>query len=137
MHRLENSQAETLMQEAKLASHQAYSPYSKFPVGAALLLENGKVLQGCNVENASYGLTLCAERNALVQRVARGMSHIPIQAIAVYAENTPNHHITPCGACRQVMLEFATPETLVLWYTTQGEIHQTLAVDLLPNSFSL
>jgi cytidine deaminase len=131
------AQADALMQEAKIASQKAYAPYSQFPVGAAILLENGEVLQGCNVENASYGLTLCAERNALVQRIARGLGKHAIQAIAVYAEQTPHHHITPCGACRQVIAEFATPNTLMLWYTPQGHLHQMKALDLLPDSFSL
>jgi cytidine deaminase len=137
MNLLEAPEAEALLQQAKTASQNAYAPYSHFPVGAAILLENGDILHGCNVENASYGLTLCAERNALVHRIARGSGHENIRAIAVYAENTPHHHITPCGACRQVMIEFGTPETLVLWYTPTGDIHQTLAVDLLPDSFSL
>jgi cytidine deaminase len=134
---LSSEAAQHLLEEARLASQNAYAPYSAFPVGAALLLEDGRVLQGCNVENASYGLTVCAERNALALRVMQGLNPIPIRAIAVYAERTPGHYITPCGACRQVISEFATPETVVLWYTHEGEMEQVAASALLPHAFIL
>src|SRR5579864_6622228 len=91
-----------LLRAARSASRQAYCPYSRFAVGAALLSADGRVFAGCNVENASYGLTICAERNAIFQAVAAGERRI--QAIAIYTPTpTPS---APCGACRQVLYEF-------------------------------
>src|SRR5436189_6220501 len=89
---------------AKHASEHAYCRYSKFPVGAAVLTDRGEIFAGCNVENASYGLTICAERNAVFQAVAQGQGRLVIQALVVY---TPTPEATaPCGACRQVLNEF-------------------------------
>lgn len=108
-----------LINEAQQAARHTYSPYSQFPVGAALLLKNGTVIHGCNVENASFGLTNCAERTALFTAVTSGQ-HPKLNdttqgvALAVWAKHTPNHGIPPCGACRQVMLELLPPATLVL-----------------------
>src|SRR5881296_2781589 len=90
-----------LIAAAKTAQRRAHAPYSKFRVGAALLTKSGKVYTGCNVENASYGLTICAERVALAKAVSEG--HRKFKAIAVVA---PSGGLSPCGACRQVLAEF-------------------------------
>jgi len=90
-----------LLAAARTARRQAYAPYSKFQVGAALLTANGKIVTGCNVENASYGLTICAERVAITKAISEG--HRKFQALAIAA---PSPLPTPCGACRQVLAEF-------------------------------
>ncbi len=106
----------------------AYVPYSHFAVGAALLGTSGKVFTGCNVENASFGLTLCAERNALAHAVAEGAHDF--SAIAVVTDNG----VTPCGACRQVLAEF-NPALTVIVADTAGR-HQVYSLaDLLPAAF--
>ncbi|XP_028397447.1 cytidine deaminase-like [Dendronephthya gigantea] len=96
---------ETLIRECHSAKEQAYSPYSNVRVGAALLCEDGTIVQGCNVENAVYPLTWCAERTAIVSAVSRGFRKF--KAIAVTSDIIEKP-ITPCGACRQVMAEFGT-----------------------------
>jgi cytidine deaminase len=95
-----------LLAEARKASRRAYAPYSKVRVGAAVLTASGKLFCGCNVENASYGLTGCAERVALQSAVAAGEGKIV--AVAVFSPDIDS--ITPCGACRQVMAEFGGPK---------------------------
>src|SRR3954470_5071926 len=98
-----------LAAEARAVNARAYAPYSKFRVGAAVLTEAGEIFSGCNVENASYGLTICAERNAIFQMVSKAVS--PIRAIVIYTPTqTPS---APCGACRQVINEFG-PEAEVV-----------------------
>ncbi|MDR3171201.1 MAG: cytidine deaminase [Treponema sp.] len=99
-----------LFQEAQRAATFAYAPYSKFRVGAALLAEDGTVYTGCNVENRSFGLTICAERNALVQGVAQGRRSFIAIAIASPDAVEP---VGPCGACRQVLSEFMAPQAQV------------------------
>ena len=91
-----------LMDRAKEASKTSYSPFSRFAVGAAVLTSNGKIYEGCNVENSSFGLTICAERCAIFKAVSEGEREI--KAIAIYSPNSDNCY--PCGACRQVMYEF-------------------------------
>jgi cytidine deaminase len=103
---------DTLLNQARAAMKCAYAPYSKFRVGAAVLLADGRVFTGCNVENASYGLTICAERNAIFAAVAASTGKPEIVAVAVV-----NHRGTPCspcGACRQVIAEFGPNATV--WY---------------------
>jgi cytidine deaminase len=119
-----------LIEAAKRASRNAYCKYSGFRVGAAVLGARGGIFAGCNVENASYGLTICAERNAVFQMVAAGETEIA--ALAVY---TPTDHPTaPCGACRQVIYEFG-PDALILCVcNTAEEIRERLGV-LLPQAF--
>lgn len=95
---------QNLLQEAKKASINTYSPYSNFPVGACVLYENGKSYSGCNIENASYGLSLCAERNAISSAIAQG-EKTKIRAIAIYSPKQKK--CMPCGACRQWLSEFA------------------------------
>ena len=119
-----------LIDLAKSASEHAYCPYSKFRVGAAILTEDGETFAGCNVENASYGLTICAERNAAFQMVARGKSRIKV--LVVY---TPTKTPTaPCGACRQVINEFG-PEALILCVCDGKERIEERLGKLLPQAF--
>ena len=117
-----------LLDAATAMLKQAYVPYSNYPVGAALLGENGVIYTGCNVENASYGLTICAERNAIFQMVADGCKRI--LAIAVITENGGS----PCGACRQVMVEFSADIPVVL-ADTKGGLRTTSLYTLLPDHF--
>ena len=91
-----------LMDKAKEASKQSYSPFSKFAVGACVIAKSGKTYSGCNVENSSFGMTICAERCAIFKAVSEGEREI--LAIAIYSPNTDD--CNPCGACRQVMYEF-------------------------------
>ena len=95
-----------LMDSAKSASKNSYSPFSRFAVGAAVLAGSGKIYQGCNVENSSFGLTICAERTAIFKAVSEGEREI--LAVAIYSPNTDSCY--PCGACRQVLYEFQTDD---------------------------
>jgi cytidine deaminase len=121
-----------LMREAERAQRHAYAPYSRFPVGAALLADDGTVIHGCNVENASYGATVCAERNAVFQAVARGRRRFA--AIAVTARE--GNGAPPCGVCRQVLHEFA-PRMRVIWRSASGRLIERRLDELLPNAFVL
>lgn len=96
----------TLMDNAKKAAQNSYSPFSRFAVGAAVLTESGKIYKGCNVENSSFGLTNCAERTAIFKAVSEGERKI--LAVAIYSPNTDSCY--PCGACRQVLYEFQSDE---------------------------
>ncbi|MDP4127601.1 MAG: cytidine deaminase [Bacillota bacterium] len=119
-----------LIHQAQEAYRQAYVPYSHYPVGAAVLFSSGKIYSGCNVENASYGLTVCAERNAIFQAVAKGERKLKGIAIAVPTDDFPS----PCGACRQVIREF-TVDCPVILINGQGEIRLTRLKTLLPDAF--
>ena len=121
-----------LLEKAIVISKNSYSPYSKFPVGACVLTSSGKTYCGCNFENASYGLSNCAERNAIGSAVADGQS--TIKAIAIYSPLKDN--CTPCGACRQVLSEFGTSETEVI-VQVDGEPKIYKLGDLLPEGFTL
>lgn len=119
-----------LIEKAIEASNRAYAPYSHFKVGAALELEDGRVIQGCNVENASFGLTNCAERTALFAAVAQGEKNF--KKLVVYvdrADFTP-----PCGACRQVINELAADAEILL-VNNQKKVRRTSIKELLPLSF--
>ncbi len=119
-----------LIDKATDASKKAYCPYSKFRVGAAVLTNTGDIFSGCNVENASYGLSICAERNAIFQMVARGEHQI--QAIVIY---TPAQDpAAPCGACRQVINEFG-PDARVVSVCDGPERIETTLSKLLPKAF--
>ena len=118
---------EPLVQAAWDARENAYSPYSNFQVGAALLAEDGRVFTGCNVENISYGLTNCAERVAIGAAVAAGVRRF--LAVAVVADTTVP--ISPCGACRQVLAEFAVPCVLLVNRTERVEFRLE---ELLPRA---
>ena len=119
-----------LIRSAFQARKRAYTPYSRFQVGAALLAKNGTVYQGCNIENASYGLTNCAERTAIFKAVSEG--HVTFKALAVVADT--EGPCAPCGACRQVMAEFKIP--LLIMGNLMGNIKIVTIEELLPFSFS-
>lgn len=124
----------TLLEAARQAAQQAYAPYSGFRVGAALMLSNGRVVTGANVENVSYGLTLCAERSALVRAVAEFGPEIRVVAVAV--ANLNEAPSPPCGACRQVLAEFIEPDAPVLFPVADGA--RTLPFrELLPLAFEM
>jgi cytidine deaminase len=118
------------MREAEKARRHAYAPYSNFPVGAALLTKDGTVVHGCNVENASYGLSVCAERNAIWNAVSTGNREFT--AIAITARE--GHGAPPCGSCRQVLHEFA-PNAWVYWRDGKGRLLRRRLKALLPLAF--
>jgi cytidine deaminase len=125
---------ERLRAAAREAAAHAYAPYSNFRVGAALLFDDGHIVTGCNIENVSYGLTSCAERNALFRAISeRGPGH-RIAAIAV--TNLNDAPSPPCGACRQVMSEFVTGDAVVLFPGDAGPEIRPFA-ELLPFTFHL
>lgn len=119
-----------LVKLAARARLKAHAPYSKFLVGAAVLTEDGEVFVGANMENASYGLSVCAERNAIAAAVTAG--HRRLVAVAVVTESSPP--ATPCGACRQVILEFG--DCIVICANLSGEIARFRAEELLPAAFT-
>jgi cytidine deaminase len=121
-----------LIKEAIEARKQAYVPYSKFQVGAALLTKDGKIYHGCNIENASFGLTNCAERTAIFKAVSEGLYEF--EAIAVVGDT--DGPISPCGACRQVIAEFAAPDTKIFLANLNGKIQETTIQELLPGFFT-
>ncbi|MDR3543717.1 MAG: cytidine deaminase [Desulfosporosinus sp.] len=127
---LENEEIQKLINQAQAAYLQAYVPYSHYPVGAAVLFSSGVIYCGCNVENASYGLTVCAERNAIFQAVAQGERELKGIAIAVPTEAFP----APCGACRQVIREFAEDCPVIL-INGSGQTRETSLRTLLPDAF--
>lgn len=122
----------SLLEQAKIAREKAYVPYSKFPVGAALLAANGTVYHGCNIENAGYSMTNCAERTAFFKAVSEGVKQF--SALAVVADT--DQPCAPCGACRQVMSEFCKPDMPVYLTNLKGDVKQTTVGELLPGAFS-
>jgi len=125
-----NIDFDLLLDQAKSASEKAYAPYSGYKVGAALLCSDGTVFTGCNVENASYSLTICAERNAVFQAVASGQRDF--LALAIYVDGEVL--FPPCGACRQVLAEF-NPNLHILYANRLGSILSDLDT-LLPQAFT-
>ena len=117
-----------LIAAAAAVRERAYAPYSQFLVGAALRAADGTIFAGCNVENASYGLTICAERNTIAQAIAAGARDVT--AVAVVSENG----VTPCGACRQVLVEFG-PEMTVIVADTRGRRRIYTLAELLLDAF--
>jgi cytidine deaminase len=122
-----------LQAAAEAALRRAYAPYSNFRVGAAVLAESGAVYTGCNVENASYGLTNCAERTAIFAAVAQEGPGLRLRAIAVASD--PAVPCSPCGACRQVIAEFGGPHCRVVYRSGEG-IRAVTLKELLPDAFS-
>jgi cytidine deaminase len=118
-----------LLTEARKAAEFAYAPYSKFRVGAALLADDGTVFSGCNVENRSFGLTICAERTALVKALSCGYRSFKALAVSTPDSQSP---VGPCGACRQVLSEFMPPDSLVFFKGGGGEAIQTTLGILFP-----
>lgn len=121
-----------LMEEACKAREYAYVPYSKFQVGAALLAKDGKIFHGCNIENASYGMTNCAERTALFKAYSEGATQF--DSLVVVADT--DRPVPPCGACRQVISELCDSEMEVILTNLKGDIQRILVKDLLPGAFS-
>lgn len=122
---------EALIEQAKQAREFAHVPYSKFKVGAALKTKDGSVFTGCNVENASYGLTNCAERTAVFKAVSSGNKDIEEIAIVADTESA----VAPCGACRQVLSEFMAPEAVIVLSNLEGNTVKTTMQELLPGAF--
>lgn len=122
-----------LLAAAQKAKENAYAPYSHFHVGAAVLSASGKIYPGCNVENTSYGLTICAERNAVFRMVADGEQQI--EEILVIGDT--EEFLPPCGACRQVIAEFSKKETVVYMCNKHGKWKKTTVGDLIPYIFFL
>lgn len=118
-----------LIEQAKAVRQNAYAPYSRFAVGAAVLAKSGRVYCGCNVENLSFGLTICAERNAVFAAVAAGEREF--EAIAVVADS--REPVTPCGACRQVLAEFG-PDLAVCSANLEGLTFESTIRELLPRA---
>lgn len=128
---LEKLSIENLTKVANEMLEKAYVPYSKFPVGAALVTKDGKIYTGCNIENASYPLTNCAERTAVFKAVSEGDKEF--QTIVVTADT--EGPVSPCGACRQVLVEFCDPEMPVILTNKKGDIKETTVSELLPGAF--
>ena len=126
---------EQLFDRAKSARERAYAPYSNFKVGAALLTMDGRVFDGCNVENASYGLCNCAERTAFFSAIAAGCARDEFAALAVVGDT--DGPIAPCGACRQVIIELGGPELAIRLGNLHGAIRDTTAREQLPDAFYL
>ena len=122
-----------LLTVAKQGAENAYAPYSNFPVGAAILMKDGQIIPGCNVENASYGLGLCAERNALTSAAAQGYKPGDIKELVLYIPH--KQMFSPCGACRQFMSEFMAADTPVTATNIDGEKKHWTVAELLPDGF--
>lgn len=120
---------EELLSAARSARDHAYAPYSSFPVGAAVLTESGRVFTGCNVENISFGLTICAERAAVISAIAGGERKF-LRICVVSDSQTP---VSPCGACRQVLAEFGSALEVVSC-NLQGEVYRSTLRELLPRA---
>ncbi len=127
----EHVPVERLAQQAAEVLNYAYAPYSRFRVGAALEADSGEIFTGCNVENASYGLTICAERAALAAAVARG--HTGFRRLVVATEG--DRAVAPCGACRQVLAEFGTG--LEVYSVAKKESLRWSLKELIPSAFRL
>ena len=127
---MDDSTAKSLIEAAVRVRENAYAPYSNYRVGAAVLAQSGKIYVGANVENASYGLTVCAERVAIFRAVSEGE-----RKIAALCVVTPNGGY-PCGACRQVLAEFASPSAEIIIATPDGKIADITTLEqLMPKSF--
>jgi cytidine deaminase len=134
MTKLTQPELEELVERARKAAQNSYSPYSKFRVGSALQLTNGEIVTGTNVENVSFGLTICAERSALVRAVSQFGPEIRIAAVAI--ANLNGLASPPCGACRQVLAEFILPDAPVAFPMDDGV--RTMAFsELLPLGFAM
>ncbi len=122
-----------LIDEAMVAREGAYAKFSKFKVGAALIDDRGNHYSGCNVENSSYGLSMCGERNAIFHAVSKGMKKIKVIAVVGDTEGP----ISPCGACRQVINEFAAEDTVIIMANMKKEYKVVNFTDLFPYGFRL
>lgn len=132
---MDKEQKELLMNKAAKARENSYAPYSGFRVGAALLMEDGAIVTGCNVENASYGLCNCAERTAFFKALSEGKKDFLAIAITGGLQEE-SEGVFPCGACRQVMREFCDPDSFrILVRGKDGAIEEYRLEELLPHSF--
>lgn len=130
------SEAVSLVRTALEARKMAYVPYSHYQVGAALMTEDGKIYQGCNIENASYGATNCAERTAFFKAVSEGERHFKAIAIAGgMEEKSPVDYAYPCGICRQVMQEFAGSDFRIIVAKDSNDYKEYTLAELLPSGF--
>ncbi len=131
-----SEQTKDLTAMAMAIMDKAYSPYSNFSVGAAIRTGSGNVYAGCNVENVSYGLTICAERNAIAQAVSAEGPDLKLEEVVITNRNAEGVSIpcSPCGACRQVIAEFAGPDTIIRYQGRNGEVRVSME-ELLPDSF--
>lgn len=120
---------------ARQAAARAYIPYSNFAVGAALILKDGQIIPGCNVENASYGLSNCAERTAIFSALAQGCRNTDFIALLIYMPGEDLY--SPCGACRQVIAEFFAADTLIYATCDNDSFQSWRTEELLPGLFSL
>ena len=127
---------EALCRLAVAARERAYAPYSGYTVGAALLAESGRVYTGCNIENASFTPTVCAERTAVFKAVSEGERRFTMLAVAGGKAGEPGDVFPPCGVCRQVLAEFCSPDFPVLLVTAEGQRETTLG-ELLPLAFGV
>jgi cytidine deaminase len=132
---LGETRIKALREQAGHAARNAYAPYSRFRVGAAVLLEDGHIVTGCNVENASYRLTTCAEQAAIARAIVERGAHSRIVAVAI-ANADSTVACQPCGACRQTIAEFAAPSCRIFYPGNGGEPGECTLADLLPASFS-
>jgi cytidine deaminase len=121
-----------LIQEAHKAREFAYVPYSNFKVGAALVTKDGQIFHGCNIENAAYSMTNCAERTALFKAYSEGVTQFESLVVVADTEGP----VSPCGACRQVISELCDPEMEVILTNLKGDVQKIQVKDLLPGAFS-
>ena len=122
-----------LMDKAKEAAKKSYSPFSKFAVGASVVTASGKIYSGCNIENSSFGMTICAERCAIFKAVSEGDKEI--LAVAIYSPNEDDCY--PCGACRQVMYEFQGQDEIEIITEDKGKLNIKRLSDFLPYGFKI
>ena len=124
---------ESLIERARQLLPKAYAPYSHFPVGAVLLMDDGQIIEGVNVENVSFGATNCAERTAIFTAVTQGYGPKSIQAIAVAGDT--EDFLPPCCICRQVLVEFCRPDVPVYLTRRDGQIYETTVSPIVPLAF--
>ena len=133
---MNNERIETLIEEAFAARKMAYTPYSHFQVGAALMTEKGGIYRGCNIENASYTPTNCAERTAIFKAVSEGVRDFQAICIVGGKDGVLTEYAAPCGVCRQVMMEFCDPETFQIILAVDKEKYDIFTLnELLPLGF--
>ncbi|MBL7556965.1 MAG: cytidine deaminase [Bdellovibrionaceae bacterium] len=130
---VKNQTLKSMIENAYAVQKNAYAPYSGFHIGSSIIDANGKQYTGCNVENSSYGGTVCAERVAIFKGIADNMK-LPLQAVVVVSSEKDQW--PPCGLCRQVMAEFCVPNTIVFFGNNRKEFRKILFKDLLPEAFS-
>lgn len=126
---------DNILDMALTARFHAYAPYSKFKVGCAILLKNGQYVLGCNIENKSFGLSICAERNAAFKLISEGKTKNDVEAICIVADT--KSPTSPCGACREVLMELLAPNTKVILANLNRDFIELTLDELLPHAFVL